>query len=59
MKVDYGKLRVRFWTRRPGKQAHLCDGSWSTLEPEFDWPDERWVLDHFETRQTIGIENGC
>lgn len=35
---------------------HLLDGAVSILDPEFDWPDERWLADHFETHSSIGAD---
>jgi hypothetical protein len=62
--ADY-RRRHHEWIRRTGKpqwtrtgtgKPHLLDGSVPILDPEFDWPDERWVADHFETHGSIGAD---
>ncbi|KJC51073.1 hypothetical protein UP09_03235 [Bradyrhizobium sp. LTSP885] len=44
------------WIRTNTGKPHFLDGSVPTLDPEFDWPDEVWVIDHFESHRSIGTE---
>jgi hypothetical protein len=51
--VHTGKER---WVRLPTGKSHLLDGAVPILDPEFDYPDERWVADHFEAHGSIGAD---
>jgi hypothetical protein len=62
--ADY-RRRHHEWIRRTGEprwirtgtgKSHLLDGAYPILEPEFDWPDEMWVMDYFETHGSIGAD---
>ena len=49
-------LRHPQWIRHATGRPHYLDGSVMILDPEFNWPDETWVVFYFETHCSIGMD---